>query len=267
VNPETEVSRLLAEAGAVLVRQNKHLVYRLPNGNMFTRNKTPSDHRTPLNELSDLRRALGIVRTPKEKEPIMNHHPQNEQPSAVPPTKLQPHQEASGLAQDNLQTRIEVMMAREEATQERLMAEAQQVERRIHMLKALLPFAEDPASEVALQALIPPRLPAAPPPFEPPEPPQHITERVQVTRQLVLAATQTFENTFTINDVMALMTGGRQIDPSERARIRSSIAQCVIGLYDRGELVKEAEHFGRKQTIWRKAVLSGSRSDGVGTRA
>jgi len=31
-------------------------------------------------------------------------------------------------------------------------------------------------------------------------------------------------------------------------------------------LVKEQEHFGRRQTIWRKAQLNGH-SNGVGTRA
>jgi hypothetical protein len=91
-----------------------------------------------------------------------------------------------------------------------------------------------------------------------PEPPQRITERVQVTRQLVLAATQTFEETFTVNDVMALMTGGRQIDPQERLRIRSSIAQSVTTLFDRGELVRESEGYGKRQAVWRKAALNGN---------
>ncbi len=69
----------------------------------------------------------------------------------------------------------------------------------------------------------------------------------------------------TVNDVMALMVNGRQIDPDERGRVRSSIAQSMVTLHDRGELVKEQEHFGRRQTIWRKAQLNGHRN-GVGTR-
>jgi hypothetical protein len=147
------------------------------------------------------------------------------------------------------------MIASEESAQELLMAEAQRLERRVEMLKALLPFTDDPATEIALRALAVPEppLPAA---LMPPEPPQHVTERVQVTRQLVLAATQTFDRTFTVNDVMALMTGGRQIDGTERMRVRSSIAQAMMSLHERGELIKEAEGIGKRQTIWRKAVLT-----------
>jgi hypothetical protein len=99
-------------------------------------------------------------------------------------------------------------------------------------------------------------------------PPEAITERVQVTRQLVLAATQTLDAPFTVNDVMAVMVNGRQIELDERGRVRASIAQAMTTLYERGELVKEQEHFGRRQTIWRKAQLNGNRHhDGVGTRA
>jgi hypothetical protein len=156
------------------------------------------------------------------------------------------------------------MIAKEEAAQERLMAEAQRLERRVQMLKALLPFAEDPATEAALRALIPaPAPPPAPTPPPPPEPPQQITERVQVTRQLVFAATQTFDGSFTINDVVALMTAGRQIDPDERRRIRSSIAQCSVSLFERGELIKEEEHFGRKQTVWKAVRVNAGGNGGA----
>ncbi len=41
-----------------------------------------------------------------------------------------------------------------------------------------------------------------------------------MTRQLVLAATQTFEDTFTVNDVLAEMTGNQKLDPPERLRVR-----------------------------------------------
>jgi hypothetical protein len=63
----TEVDRLLAESGAVLARKKKHEVWKLPNGNQFTRASTPSDIRAPLNQLTDLRRALGIVEPDRGK--------------------------------------------------------------------------------------------------------------------------------------------------------------------------------------------------------
>jgi hypothetical protein len=139
------------------------------------------------------------------------------------------------------------------------MAQAQRLERRVQMLKALLPFADDPATEAALKAVTTP--PPAPPAPPRPEQPQQITERVQVTRELVFAATHTFDGTFTVNDVLALMTRGRQIGGDERMRVRSSIAQSMITLCDRGQLIKEAEGYGRRQAIWKKAPLNGS---GVG---
>lgn len=265
MNAQQEIDRLLSQSGAVLIRQNKHLVYRLPNGKNFVAAKTSSDpDRAAKNSLSELRRALGAPRTTARQEPaIMKepqqtvHHSGQNQPSEPP------RQEFSGPSQeDNLRSRIESMIAGEEAAQDVLMAEAQRVERRVQMLNALLPFADDPATEEALKAItLPAPVPTAP---SPEEPPQQITERVQVTRQLVFAATQTFDGTFTVNDVMALMTGGRQIDGSERMRIRSSIAQAMMTLYERGELIREAEGIGKRQAVWRKAALNG---DGVGTRA
>lgn len=170
---------------------------------------------------------------------------------------------------ESLKERIEAAIVGEEALQERLLVEAQAHERKVHMLKALLPFAEDPATEAALRGVLPSPQPPAPSPSEAPAAvPDVITERVQVTRQLVLAATQTFEDTFTVNDVLALMTGGREINGQERLRVRSSIAQAIVGLFERGELIREAEGFGKRQAIWRKAFLNGSgHRNGVGARA
>ena len=172
-------------------------------------------------------------------------------------------------AKESLKSRIEVAILDEEAAQEKLLAAAQTRERRVHMLKALLPFADDPATEDALRTLLPAiQAPMPCPAPEPPcpEPPQAITERVQVTRQLVFAATQTFDDPFTVNDVLARMTGGAAIDVQERQRVRSSIAGAMIALLDRGELIREVEGFGKRQAIWRKALLNGT-GNGQGVHA
>jgi hypothetical protein len=256
MNATAEIDRLLDQHGAVLVRQNKHLVYRLPNGGTFTRFKTPSDHRAALNELSDLRHALGVAREkPKQKgeERMQAGHSETSGVAPQQPAPA-PEQQVEALLKD----RIAAAIANEETIQERLLAQAQAVERKIAMFKALLPFADDPKIEESLCGVLPTPEPPAPQIPQSPAPPQEITERVQVTRQLVFVATQTFNDAFTINDVLALMTNGRQIDSKERVRIRSSVAQCVLSLYARGEVVKEEEHAGRKQTIWRKAALTGT---------
>ncbi len=256
MNAETEIERLLEESGAVLVRQNKHLVYRLPNGKNFVAAKTSSDpDRAAKNNLSELRRALGVVRVTSNAkgDPEM---PIEQSPAAV---VAEPQLYAPEMpSEESFRERIEAAVAREEATQEKLLAEAQTVERRVHMLRALLAFADDPAIEGALRAVLPTAEPPTPANQPVPEPPQQITERAQVTRQLVFAATQTFDDTFTVNDVMALMTGGREINGQERQRIRSSIAQLVVSLHERGQLIKEAEGYGRRQTVWRRATLMGN---------
>jgi hypothetical protein len=60
-----------------------------------------------------------------------------------------------------------------------------------------------------------------------------------------------------VNDVVSLMTNAATIDPPERLRIRSSVAQCMTMLYDRGEVLKETQGIGRQQTLWRKARVNG----------
>jgi hypothetical protein len=263
MNAEIEVSRLLNESGAVLVRQSKHLVYRLPNGQNFVAAKTSSDPgRAAKNNLSQLRRALGLVREDqmmKGEKPAM---PMAETVSGTSSGAVAESVETPG--KESLKDRIEAAIGIEEAAQEKLLAEAQAHERKVQMLRALLPFAEEPMTEESLRAVLPfiepPPLPKSAPV---PEPPQRITERVQVTRQLVFAATQTFPGTFTVNDVLELMTGGKEIEPNERLRVRQSIAQAMVTLHERGELIREAVGYGKRQAIWRKTELNGSSAEGA----
>lgn len=61
MNPRSQVDELLKRAGAVMVRSKKHEVWTLPNGSTFVRACTPSDQRADHNNLSDLKRVLGIT--------------------------------------------------------------------------------------------------------------------------------------------------------------------------------------------------------------
>ncbi len=265
MDPQRELERMLKEHGAVLVRDSNHPVYRLPNGQTFVASKSPSDHRSTINALTDLRRALGIRRAAThENGATMGVNT----PAPPAPSPAQPAPAVEEPKPPALKSRLEAAVAIEESRQEKLMAEAQQVERRVQMLRALLPYVDDATAEDALRAILPAPEPSAPPKVEPPPaPPEFITERVQVTRELVRAAIETFETTFTINDVMDLMTGGRHIDPPERVRVRASIGQAMLSLLERGEVIKEADHFGRRQAIWRKATLQGTGKPTVGIRA
>jgi hypothetical protein len=269
MNASVEVSKLLEQSGAVLVRHKKHLVYRLPNGQNFISPKTPGDRRNAVNQLSNLRRALAAE--PASSNQTQQPPPQgatcakehNDMPATQNATQPPPPPTTANVEEPklSLKERLDAAIREGEAIQEKLMAEAQTAERRVGMLKALLPYADEPAAEEALRTI----LPAPPPPPaqlsapQPPrvEPPQQIVERVQVTRQLVFAATQTFGKKFTVNDVMDLMTGGRQIEGRERLRVRQSIAAAMVSLHERGELLKVEEHYGRSQTVWQKAELNG----------
>ena len=64
--------------------------------------------------------------------------------------------------------------------------------------------------------------------------------------------------------------GNPAVKRAEPGRLDSklSIAQAIVTLFERGELIREAEGFGKRQAIWRKAVLNGNgHGKGVGTRA
>ena len=54
-----EIQRLLKATGAVLLRNKRHAVYKLPNGKRFVLACSPSDHRGCKNALSDLRKLIG----------------------------------------------------------------------------------------------------------------------------------------------------------------------------------------------------------------
>jgi hypothetical protein len=54
------IDSLLKQHGAVLVRQKKHYVWRLPDGRIWVHSKTASDVRSLKNSYSDLCRLLGV---------------------------------------------------------------------------------------------------------------------------------------------------------------------------------------------------------------
>ena len=62
------------------------------------------------------------------------------------------------------------------------------------------------------------------------------------------------------------MTGGAVIDGQERQRVRSSIAGAMMALLDRGEVLRVAEGFGKRQAIWKKAAMNIA-GNGQGVRA
>lgn len=90
-----QVNELIQEHKGVLIRSKNHEVWRFPNGKTFVRAKTPSDVRADANNLSDLRKILGIER--EQKIPgvrVRTIHRPKPRPapapvSAAPPVKRQ----------------------------------------------------------------------------------------------------------------------------------------------------------------------------------
>jgi hypothetical protein len=120
VNAATEIDRLLAESGAVLVRHKKHLVYRLPNGRNFVAAKTPSDPaRAAKNNLSDLRRALQAQATASDAketptvEPDLQNQPVPATAAAQPPPPAILPRAPPVLTPSELRSRIVALIARE----------------------------------------------------------------------------------------------------------------------------------------------------------
>jgi hypothetical protein len=123
-----EVNRMLEENGAVLKRNKKHEVWELPNGQTFVRASTPGDSRAAFNELSQLRRCLGI--DDKRGEPGERRERKAKQKPARPAfddkpklsTGLADQLRVRGVAEDALRDEIEALKAENEALRGRLCA-------------------------------------------------------------------------------------------------------------------------------------------------
>jgi len=57
-----DIEALIKQHGGKLVRSKRHLVYKFPDGRCFTLSSTPSDVFAERNNLTNLRRLLGIER-------------------------------------------------------------------------------------------------------------------------------------------------------------------------------------------------------------
>lgn len=60
MNPAAEIKRLLKNDGAVLLRKNKHQIWKLSTGQRFVCPVSGSDCRGARNALASLKKCLGI---------------------------------------------------------------------------------------------------------------------------------------------------------------------------------------------------------------
>ena len=128
MNEEEEVYQLLKKHGAVLDRQKRHNVWKFPDGRIFTQSRTPSDWRAPLNQLSDLRRMLGVSvplrGEPGERRPRRNKHSESGiRPWHCPATidgALQEKLRLIGVSEDSLKEQIAFLREEKEKLQSRI---------------------------------------------------------------------------------------------------------------------------------------------------
>jgi hypothetical protein len=73
MSPQHEVFTILNDAGAVLVRQRKHKIFRFQDGRIWVIPSTPGDSRAWRNNLAGLRRHL-TVRTSQPVQ-LVNFRP------------------------------------------------------------------------------------------------------------------------------------------------------------------------------------------------
>jgi hypothetical protein len=265
VDPEKLVDQMLERSGAKLIRDKKHRVYLLPNGGRFIRASTPSEYRGAWNNLSDLRKRLGVGMEKSEGEDVTTMAPTevgsgdpkySDRHTEVTETELVVDQVPKS---GGFKERILAAIQQEAALKEQLFAEASLAEKRMNMLELLIPYADDPAMEGVLYGLIPPeekklaaRKPVPKKSTTIPEPPNHIERATDITRRLVFAGTLTFNNPFTVNDLVDRMVGEATVSEGERQRIRSKVAGLMAKLFELDYVNKYRQGIGKAQTLWRK---------------
>lgn len=209
---------------------------------------------------------------PREQEDTWEGVTQESEPATPPKSELR--------------QRLDAQIAELETVHAALKAQLEDNQKRMDRLtKVLLVVEDDPELEETLISVL---LPKQPPATErraklgrrlggrafgrkgpreprqiPPGPPQAITAPSQVTRNLVFAATQTFDKEFNTTDVVRRMIGETDMPPEQYKVIRSCISQNMLALAKRGELIQVSRGQGHTPSRWSKvdmAVIQHKRS-------
>lgn len=108
---EVEISRILKQHRAALVRTKRHNVWKFPDGRIFTTAQSPSDFRASNNQLRDLKRLLGLngVRGVAGERRVPQNKPGVARPSRVTASVdsvLQEKLRMVGLVEDGLKVKL-----------------------------------------------------------------------------------------------------------------------------------------------------------------
>ena len=145
---------------------------------------------------------------------------------------------------------VERLISEQEQRRDSLMQEAEACDKRLQSLRVLLPTASDPIlAEAIIQSCG--MLYAAPPP-----PPPKPVQRVQVTREIIFEASQTFNESFTVRDLITKMLEGQHTAEEEFKRVHTSVAQMMMTMLERGWLLRVEPGVGRRHSLWRKIPMA-----------
>lgn len=112
MTPREKATDILASLGAILVRKKKHEIYRLSDGRIWARSKTPSDAHSDLNNLSALKKEFGIVeerqKNPERREKQPDHGGHGKRRGYIPVggSLLADQLRATGLVEQQLRSQV-----------------------------------------------------------------------------------------------------------------------------------------------------------------
>lgn len=285
MNPAIRLDQLLEDSGAIPIRvkTSKHKLYRLPGGTLHTAPKTPSDPRSLMNNLAQLRRAIrseAVVVAPKAAPvspppyvkahytppPLPEPEPEPQPVAAVEPASdvIPPRAPDTPFAD-----RVAELIAAGEAEETDLMERTEAVSKQLTFLRMVQQHVTMPHTEALISLLLPP--PVLPPPVivevpaaaPAPPPPQYTLAKphlVSVTkdgvRQVIQGIAEGEE--FTVHDIEKVLVNGQTIGHVEGLRVRGSISSALKAIYEQdGSIDRLNPGRGRALGIWRKRVGQG----------
>ncbi len=271
MNPQSKLDALLESSGAVPLRTGKHAVYKLPNGQRFAHSKTPGDHRSVLNSISDLRRAANIgkptpIPPPTKAKTIQESIPIPIQPEiertrdgyiAIPvitapepePDPTPPTREPS----TPLAKYLDELIAAGIEEQAELMDRAGAIEQQVNFLRTIRERADDPMTPALLALLVPKPVAAVAQPQPAPPPPPLPPPTIEVTKSSVSKALARVGDEFTIGDLYPILINGATLDAANERRVKNLITMQLRYQMQNGaniEILKSGR--SGQMSIWRK---------------
>lgn len=282
--------KLLRENGVLLRRNGPHPVWKLNNGELVTISKTPNAT-SAWTEVTKIRRKLGIREVDMPAATIA--HTLKDQLATIEDTPVvEPTIEtpAADPPKDPLQLLVDNKIAELQQKELELLAEENAVHTKLEgvrtqiakMAKVIDLVADPDLRDTLLELVTPVKTKNNAKKHYAPvickickEPinarwqakhmaekhptsgnPQSISDAVMVTKQLVLAATQTFNKPFTTRELINLMIGDKKPNQAEQSRISQSVSATLVSLSNDGSVTRVKRGYANIPATWQKIDIT-----------